>query len=1168
MSQFPWWTGYAVGAFAVAVVALVRLALHDALGENALFLAFTVPVLAAAIAGGLRAGLLTTTLALAVGATAFVPPAEWGATDNLGQFALFVVAGALISLLAERGRVFGALTSEQSMALAEAEEYRAIVEGGAGYICRFRLDGTLTFVNAAYCECFGRSRAELLGSRFAPLVPDADRPLVEQLLAALAGGADVYTHEHRVILPDGRVRWHRWTNRTVPGGERLYQAIGIDITERREAEQALRERTATLEARVAERTAALEESERRFNAVFHSQFQFIGLMSVDGTLLEANRTALAAAGVSEADVLNRPYWETAWWAHDPAQQERLKAAVERAAGGEQDRFEAHHTGASGARVWVDFSLTPFRDETGRVALLVPEGRDVTDRKRAEERVRESDGVLRALTQVQREFLVNADPRASFERLLAVLINATGSAYGFIGEVLREADGTPYLKTHAITNIAWDDATRAFYEQGAPAGLEFRNLNTLFGAVLRTGGVVLANDPAHDPRSGGLPHGHPPLDSFLGLPFFQGDELIGTVGLANRPGGYDGSALDQLAPILATCSNLLFSYRLERQRARAATALRMSEERFRMATAAAGVGVWEWHIPSGRVVWNDQMFPMFGVPPTPDGAVNYETWSAAVVPEDLPAQEERLRATVARLGSDTRTFRIRLPGGAVRVIEAYETVRPGPGGAAEWMVGTNLDVTARKRAEEHLRESEARFRGAFDSTAFGMALVAPNGHWLRANPAVCALLGYTEGELLGTDFQAHAHPDDRVLPRARVAAALAGTGGPFQLEARYRHKSGAPVWALLSAALVRDEAGAPLYFVVQLKDITARKVTEAALRASEELYRSVVESLAEGIVVQDAAGAIVACNDRACAALGLTRDQMLGRSSLDPRWRTLYEDGSPMPGDEQPSMRVLRTGLPVFDAVVGVHKPTGELRWLKVNSVPVRRTGDAPGPATVASFHDVTAARALDEQVRASLREKELLLKEIHHRVKNNLQIVSTLLDLQSGFTTDPAALALFAESRGRVKSMALVHERLYKSHDVARVDFGEYARQLGADLARAYRAPDGAVRVDVEATAPPLALDVAIPCGLLLNELMSNCFKHAFADGRSGTVRVRFTADGDARELAVADDGPGLPPGFDVRSAQSFGLQLVCTLVEQLNGTIDARGPGAAFAVRFRAPGK
>jgi two-component sensor histidine kinase len=213
--------------------------------------------------------------------------------------------------------------------------------------------------------------------------------------------------------------------------------------------------------------------------------------------------------------------------------------------------------------------------------------------------------------------------------------------------------------------------------------------------------------------------------------------------------------------------------------------------------------------------------------------------------------------------------------------------------------------------------------------------------------------------------------------------------------------------------------------------------------------------------------------------------------------------------------------------------------------------------------DITERKRAEELIKASLREKEVLLREIHHRVKNNLQIVSTLLDLQSGHTQDAAAIEMFQESRGRVKSMALIHERLYRAQDMSRVDFGEYIRQLTDDLFRTYKV-SGDIRLDLELDIPPLTIDIAIPCGLLLNELISNCLKHAFANAARGCLSVAFFRKDGANVLIVADDGAGFPAGADFRNTKSFGLQLVNTLVDQLDGEIFlVTNPGTMFTILF-----
>ena len=150
-------------------------------------------------------------------------------------------------------------------------------------------------------------------------------------------------------------------------------------------------------------------------------------------------------------------------------------------------------------------------------------------------------------------------------MLALMLEATGSEYGFIGEVLQQPGGQPYLKTHAITDMSWSPETSEFYEKNAPACLEFYKLDSLFGAVMTSRATVIANGPGHDPRRGGLPPWHPSLDAFLGLPFFHGEELIGMVGLANRAGGYDHEVIRAMGSILATYSSLMFAYGLERRR---------------------------------------------------------------------------------------------------------------------------------------------------------------------------------------------------------------------------------------------------------------------------------------------------------------------------------------------------------------------------------------------------------------------------------------------------------------------------------------------------------------------------------------------------------------------------------------------------------------------------
>jgi two-component sensor histidine kinase len=220
--------------------------------------------------------------------------------------------------------------------------------------------------------------------------------------------------------------------------------------------------------------------------------------------------------------------------------------------------------------------------------------------------------------------------------------------------------------------------------------------------------------------------------------------------------------------------------------------------------------------------------------------------------------------------------------------------------------------------------------------------------------------------------------------------------------------------------------------------------------------------------------------------------------------------------------------------------------------------------------EIVERKEAEERVKTSLREKESLLQEIHHRVKNNLQIISSLLSLQSRRTADPAILEILSDSQGRVRSMALVHEKLYQSPDLAQVDFGEYIRSLGQYLLRSYGGVrTGVLRLTVDASDALLDIDTAIPCGLMVNELITNSLKHAYPSGQGGKIRVALCPDGAGQlTLTVSDDGIGLPDDVDFRNSPSLGLQLVNSLVMQLDGTIelDRRG-GTTFRVAFPARG-
>jgi two-component system, sensor histidine kinase PdtaS len=229
-----------------------------------------------------------------------------------------------------------------------------------------------------------------------------------------------------------------------------------------------------------------------------------------------------------------------------------------------------------------------------------------------------------------------------------------------------------------------------------------------------------------------------------------------------------------------------------------------------------------------------------------------------------------------------------------------------------------------------------------------------------------------------------------------------------------------------------------------------------------------------------------------------------------------------------------------------------------------------GTLVSAAIRDISDRKAVENKLRTSLKEKEVLLKEIHHRVKNNLQIVSSMLNLQMDQmgqieeVTRELALGLFKESQSRVRSIALFHEKLYQSKDLAHVDIAEYLKGVTSGLFAAYGVNPDDVVLSIQVEETPLGVDAAISCGLIVNELVSNALKHAFPAGRKGAVQVVLRREDDSAVLEVEDDGMGFPESVDFHNPSTLGLKLVCILSEQISGTITLdRREGTRFTIRF-----
>ncbi|MBU7030095.1 MAG: PAS domain S-box protein [Theionarchaea archaeon] len=474
-----------------------------------------------------------------------------------------------------------------------------------------------------------------------------------------------------------------------------------------------------------------------------------------------------------------------------------------------------------------------------------------------------------------------------------------------------------------------------------------------------------------------------------------------------------------------------------------------------------------------------------------------------------------------------------------------------------------EIIERKTAEEALKDSEKRFRLFFENEPEYCYMVSPEGEIQDINKSALKTLGYEKEEIIGKPLLTTIYAPSSRKTAQQLFAKWKKTGSLKNEELTIITKEGKERTVLLSVDSVKDSSGKVLYSISVQRDITKRKRAEEQLKESEEMYRKLVETSPDAVTVTDLKGRITHVSQK---TLELHRvecaDELLGKSAL-----TLIA-----PEDHEKALanlqRTLNEGA-VQNVEYTLVRKDGSFFIGELNATLIKDSKGNPR-AFIATVRDITERKRAELQIKASLREKEVLLKEIHHRVRNNMQIMSSLLNLQSEQVEDKEIHNILKESQNRIKSMALVHENLYQSEDFANIDFTYYIEALVYNLYWSYEASPERIAVITDMDIL-LGIDVAIPCGLIINELVSNSLKHAFPGDRKGEIRIAIHEIGENEiALVISDNGVGMPEDFDFRNTESLGLHLVTILAEdQLQGSISLdRSRGTEFQVRFKIPAK
>jgi PAS domain S-box-containing protein len=825
----------------------------------------------------------------------------------------------------------------------------------------------------------------------------------------------------------------------------------------------------------------------------------------------------------------------------------------------------------GSHGWVAESGVPFSDRHGHFIGYIGYCWDISASKQAEDALRRQQRLGEAIARALSEFLEAPDRHSAFDGLLVDVLALTASEYGFIGEVLRDEAGQPYLKTHAITNIAWDEATRQFYDRHAPGGMEFRNLDTLFGAALRSGTVVIANDPARDPRRGGLPPGHPGMSAFLGIPVHHGGDLIALLGLGNRPGGYDEGVVEFLRPLLLTLGQLVDASRSKRRHAQDQAVLaRLSQV---AAQTTNGVVITDC---AGRIEWIN------------DGFTRLTGYRLEEIigrrPADFLQGPGTDLATVASMAAGLRGE----AGFDVDVLNYTRDKQPywvriscsplrNADGALQGFMAIESDISRERADAAAIRASERRLAAVIEGTGIGTWEWNVQSGETQFNERWADIVGYTLAELAPVSIDTWlrlVHPDDALVSAQLLEQTFRRQRDHYDCQCRMRHKQGHWVWVHDRGRVHSWTAdGKPLLMAGTHADITERKHAERALARSEARLRGLFALSPVGIALNDfESGRFLEVNDALLAASGYTRDEFL---ALD------YWDITPSDYAEQEAVQ--RRALEAS----GRYGPY-EKEYLRRDGsrYPVLLNGtlvhDDNGRRLIWSIiEDMTERKRVE-------RMKSEFVSTVSHELRTPLTSISGALGLLASGALGPlpeAVQPLLEVAQKNSKRLGLLINDLL---DMEKLMAGKMALSLEAAplpalLATALRdnqpyAATRGITLVLRGAVPEVAVLVDLH---RLQQVLANLLSNAIKFSPPGAeVEVSAQRHAEGVRVAVRDHGPGVPAAFRARIFQKFaqadasdtrsksgtglGLAISRELVERMGGQLgfdSVEGQGASFHV-------
>ncbi len=597
-------------------------------------------------------------------------------------------------------------------------------------------------------------------------------------------------------------------------------------------------------------------------------------------------------------------------------------------------------------------------------------------------------------------------------------------------------------------------------------------------------------------------------------------------------------------------------------------LQRSEEWFRLVLDATKVGTWSWNLLNNELQWSDITKSLFGLSPTDKETIElfYET----IVPENREFVRNSIKCAIEKKELYDIEYKIKLKSEEIRWIKALGKAFYDSSNIAVRFDGVRIDITESKNAqEENLKllaeiERQQERLNTLVSDLPGVVWEAwglPDERNQRidfVSRYVEQLLGYKVSEWLSTPnfWLTIVHPDDKVRAAEEAKQIFLHKGNGIS-RFRWISKSGKSIWVEAQSTTILDENNNPVGLRGVTMDISERIKDEERV---QHLGRILENSLNEIYIFDAETLLFTQVNLGARKNSGYTLEELKKLTPIDLKPEFTFEVYKNL-------ISTLKNGQK--DRISFISKQKRKDGTYYDVEVHTQYSNLQSPPVFVSIIQDITHRKKAEENLQASLHEKEVLLREVHHRVKNNLQIISSLLNLQSSYIKDEKAFGYFQESQNRIKSMALIHEKLYRPKDLTKINFSEYLQDIISYLSSMYSKENQSISFETEIDDVYMNMDIAISLGLIINELVTNSLKYAFPNNVNGNISINLRNENENLELSVQDNGVGFPVDFDLNNTNSLGLQLVKAFTQQLKGNlvIDDKN-GTSINITFLKPEK